>query len=258
MKEGQSLWTRNELLLAINLYAKIPFGKMHQRNNDVQELATLIGRTPAAVARKLGNFASLDPVNQARGVKGLPNAGGLTEVVWNEFYSEWDQSFETSEQLLANRKQTNVEQLYSLDFLDTETGVDKVRLVKTRLNQYRFRQMVMSNFDSTCCITGIKQPELLIASHIAPWSKFENNRLNPANGLCLNALHDSAFDKGLMTVSADDYTIILSPALKRKQTTGIEDYFLKYEGREIRLPKKFMPSPQFLKIHNEAFRASSI
>jgi putative restriction endonuclease len=32
MKEGQQLWTREELILAINLYCKIPFGKMHHRN----------------------------------------------------------------------------------------------------------------------------------------------------------------------------------------------------------------------------------
>lgn len=62
MKKNQRLWTREELMLAINLYAKLPFGKMDHRNKEVQQLAILINRTSDAVARKLGNFASLDPV----------------------------------------------------------------------------------------------------------------------------------------------------------------------------------------------------
>lgn len=253
MKQGQRLWTREELVLAINLYAKISFGQMHQRNSKVQELAALIGRTPGSVARRLGNFASLDPVHRARGIKGLSNAGSLAEEVWQEFYKNWDNSFEASEQLLATYKHAHLEELYNLDYSDIEKGADRVRMVKTRLNQYRFRQIVLSNYDSTCCITGIKQPVLLIASHITSWSKYENNRLNPANGLCLNALHDKAFDKGLLSVSAKDYTILISSSLKKTRTIDAEDYFLKYEGKEIRFPKKFMPDAQFLEIHNKFF-----
>lgn len=253
MKEGQTLWTRNELLLAINLYAKIPFGKMDHRNKDVQELALLIGRTPGAMARKLGNFASLDPVHQARGIRGLSNVGGLTEVVWNEFNSNWDTSFENSEELLASIKQKSIENLYDFDYSNIQ-GQEKERLVRIRMNQYRFRKMVLANYDSTCCITGIKEPNLLIASHITSWSEYKNNRLNPANGLCLNALHDKAFDTGLITITPDTYIILISPMLKKKVCQVTHNYFLKHEGNEIRLPKKFLPNPDFLEIHNEYFR----
>ncbi|TXK36460.1 HNH endonuclease [Pontibacter qinzhouensis] len=254
MKEGQKLWTREELLLTINLYAKIPFGKMDHRNKDVQELASLIGRTLGAVARRLANFASLDPIQQSRGIKGLPNTGGLAEEVWKEFYADWDNSFEASEELLANSKQITTENLYDIDYSDIIEGQDKQRLVKTRINQYRFRQIDMANYNSTCCNTGIKEPQLLIASHITSWSKFKNNRLNPANGLCLNALHDKAFDNGLLTVTAEDYTILISPSLKKKPTLEVQDYFLKYDRQKIKFPKKFMPDPKFLEIHNEDFR----
>jgi putative restriction endonuclease len=61
MKEGQRLWTRDELILAINLYSKLPFGKMHSRNPEVINLAKFINRTPGSVAFKLVNFASFDP-----------------------------------------------------------------------------------------------------------------------------------------------------------------------------------------------------
>jgi putative restriction endonuclease len=253
MKAGQKLWTRNELLLAINLYSKIPFGKMHSRNPQVVELANLINRKPGGVAWKLVNLASLDPSLKKRNIKGAEHRGNLDEQVWNEFHSNWDEAFEESEKLLASFKHTTVEQLYEIDISDIhEKGIERRRLVNTRVNQYRFREIVMINYNSTCCITGIQQPQLLIASHITSWSKFENNRLNPMNGLCLNALHDKAFDNRLITISASDYTIRISSVLK-KISKGIENFFLNYEGKKINLPKKFLPDVEFLKIHNDHF-----
>ena len=73
MKKGQKLWTRDELILAINLYCKLPFGRLHRSNPEVIHLAELIGRTPSSIAYKLVNFASLDPSLQARGIKGASN-----------------------------------------------------------------------------------------------------------------------------------------------------------------------------------------
>lgn len=253
MKAGQRLWTREETILCLNLYCKIPFGQMDQRNTDVQKLASLIGRTPGAVARKLGNLASLDPLLKARGIRGLRNTGGVAEKVWNEFYEKWDEVFEQSDLLLAKYSNTDVPALYDFNWSEAEKGLDKERLVKTRLNQHRFRKLVLTNFNNTCCITGIKQPELLIASHITSWSKFANNRLNPANGLCLNALHDRAFDKGLITVSADDYTIRISPILKTNTSPEVSMFFLSFEGKKIYPAKKFMPNPEFLAEHNSFF-----
>ena len=73
MKEGQKHWTKDELILAINLYCKLPFGKMHGRNPEIIQLANFIGRTPSSIALKLGNFASFDPTLKERGIKGASN-----------------------------------------------------------------------------------------------------------------------------------------------------------------------------------------
>ena len=54
-------WTREELILAFDLYCRIPFQKTKANNPDVIQLAELLGRSPASVARKLGNFGSFDP-----------------------------------------------------------------------------------------------------------------------------------------------------------------------------------------------------
>lgn len=255
MKSGR-LWTRDELILAINLYSKIEFGKMHSRNPEIIQLAKILNRTPGSVAFKLVNFASLDPDLKKRGIRGALHSSSLDKEVWNQFYENWDATFEKSEELLAKAKHVSVADLYDIDFTDIQQkGIDKKRLVNTRINQYRFRRMVLANYQGTCCITGLQQTDLLIASHITLWSKYENNRLNPANGLCLNALHDKAFESGLITVSAEDYTIKISSLLKKRKEIEIENYFLKYEGKKIILPRKFLPAQDFLYIHNKHFKA---
>lgn len=101
MKQGQKLWSREELILAINLYCKLPFGRLHNSNPQVIRLAELIGRTPSSVAYKLVNFASLDPSLKKRGIKGASNASKLDKVIWEEFYNNWNELPYESEKLLA-------------------------------------------------------------------------------------------------------------------------------------------------------------
>lgn len=252
MKQGQKLWTREELILAINLYCKIPFGKMHHRNPLIIEFANLIGRTPSSVTFKLGNLASFDPSLKERGIKGTTNASKLDKEIWDEFYQNWDKALIQSEQLLANINNSSIEKLNNIDLENLpKDGIEKERIVKTRVNQSIFRNIVLATYNNRCCITGIENSELLIASHIVPWSKDEKNRLNPMNGLCLNALHDKAFDTGLITITPDDYKIKLSPILKSKSVTSAIEYnFIAFENKSITLPDKFLPSKEFLDFHN--------
>ena len=199
MKPGQSLWTRDELLLAINLYCKIPFGKLHNRNPEIIHLAKLIGRTPSSVSYKLVNFASLDPSLKERGIVGAKNSSKLDKEIWNEFFQNWDELPFLSEQVLARMENTTIEKLNNIT---EETmpiyGKTREQLVKVRVNQSFFRSAILSSYNMKCCITGIQQPELLIAGHIKPWGIDEANRLNPRNGIAINALHDKAFETGLI------------------------------------------------------------
>lgn len=255
MKEGQKLWTREELILAINLYCKLPFGKLHRNNPDVISLSNLIGRTPNSVAFKLVNFASFDPSLQARGIKGASNASKLDLEIWNEFYDNWDKLPFESEKLLAKYANTTIEKLNHIDVTDLPLeGKERSRIVKVRVNQHFFRSMVMASYNSTCCITGLTNRELLIAGHIRPWGLDEKNRMNPQNGLSLNALHDKAFENGLITI-LPNFKIKVSSIVKREKNNSIKEYFLKYDGELITLPKRFRPDKEFLQYHNdERFR----
>ena len=251
MKKGQRLWTREELILAINLYCKTPFGKLHNRNPAVIELSKVIGRIPSSIAYKLVNFASLDPSLKARGIKGAQNVSKLDRLIWNEFYQNWDELPFESEKLMAKYLETSIEQLNSLEEKDLpKKGLERERVVKTRVNQNFFRQMVLSTYNFSCCITGLNKPQLLIAGHIKPWALDKDNRVNPRNGLAINALHDKAFETGLISISPE-YKILVSSQLKVKPSKEVKTFFLKYENKLINLPKRFLPDPKFLKYHND-------
>ncbi len=238
-------WTREELILTFNLYCKIEFSKINYRHPLIISLAEMIGRTPSAVSWKLVNFASLDSELTQRGIKGATNSSKLDKEIFNEFINNWEELIDESESLLINYKNKQINNSDNQD-IPLKIGKEKLRLVKTRTNQTFFRQMVLSSYSSKCCLTGIDIPELLVASHIVPWSQDTENRLNPQNGLCLNSLHDKAFDRGFITFD-DSYKLILSEKLKKKQSK----YFIELEGQKITLPKKFLPNINFLKFHRE-------
>jgi putative restriction endonuclease len=243
-------WTRDELILAANLYFKLTFGEITHKNPKIQQLAELINRTPSAVALKLSNFASFDPSLQERGIKGMQNAGKLDRIIWDEFYNNLDDLSYESEKQLAELKGQNLENILEETEQENYVGEVKERLVKTRVQQSFFRQSVLASYDFKCCMTGIGNADLLIASHIKPWAADIHNRLNPMNGLCLNALHDRAFDKGLITVTAD-YKIKVSDILLDSKDKESKRYFSDFKGRNIILPKKFLPDRELLAYHNE-------
>jgi putative restriction endonuclease len=252
MKAGQKLWTRDELILAINLYCKLPFGRLHAKNPEVIKLASLIGRTPGSVAYKLVNFASLDPSLQARGIKGASNASKLDKEIWNEFYQDWDRLPFDSEKLRASFEHSTVEKLNLIDEDELpKEGRTRDRMVKTRVNQAFFRTMILASYNNTCCITGLQNTELLVAGHIKPWSIDEKNRLNPRNGLAMNALHDKAFESGLLTITPECKVKISSLLKQQNKNPAVRNYFLQYDGKEILLPSRFLPDDEFLRYHNE-------
>lgn len=101
-------------------------------------------------------------------------------------------------------------------------------------------------------MSGLSEARLLVASHIVPWSKDKANRLNPSNGLCLSAIHDRAFDKGLITLT-DDLKIVVSEELKRKNEPFIIEVLLPLNGRTIEPPERFAPQAEFIAWHRSKF-----
>jgi len=245
------LWTREELILALNLYLKLPFGKLHHGTPEIIHLAKIIDRTPNSIAMRLSNFASVDPFHQGRGIKGLTGGIKQVEPIWNEFINNKEDLLFESEKILADLEKQSIEYKFAEILSGTENmkGETKVREVKTRVNQNVFRQIVLANYNRKCAITGIDLPDLLVASHIIPWSQNAEKRLNPENGICLSALYDQAYDKGLIGIS-EKYQILISSELKSKE---IKEYYPSTFGNlshlSLNLPHKYLPRKEFLQFH---------
>lgn len=246
-----SPWTREQNLAALRLYRLLPFGRFHRLNPEVVALASLIGRTPSAVAMRLSNYASLDPLLQERGIRGLAGISADARRLWREFEASPEDVLFEAEAALAMFEARPVEAVPDFEAPDVE-GLDRQASVKVRVNQRLFRQMVLNGYGTTCCVTGIAEPSLLVGSHIVPWAEDATQRLNPRNGLCLNALHDRAFDVGLMTVS-DDLRVQIAPRALAAPTLG--RWLGEFDGAPLVFGGELRPDPVLLARHRARFIA---
>ncbi len=253
----KSGWTRQQLLVAFNLYCRMPFGKMHSRNPEIIKYAGLIGRTPSALAMKLTNIASLDPAVTSTGRRGLEGASAADEAMWKEMQEDWECfALESQREVSAlgaiSEPQVDVNGGSMPNDAADYTGSNRSVLATTRIGQDFFRRAVLSAYDSRCCITGLAEPRLLVASHIVPWRTDAKNRLNPRNGLCLSMLHDKAFDVGIITI-AEDMTVRISARHVNKEDYFFQSAMSAYDGKPIALPAKFRPDAEFLAYHRNSF-----
>ena len=256
-------WTREHELIALNLYGKLLFGQFHHTHPVIVDVASRMGRSPSSLAMKLSNLASLDPVQRARGIKGLSGASKQDRDMWREFHADTENLAPESEQVLHDLFTSDNDR--EVDFLER----DRVRLekprnppagstestasVRVRRGQQFFRQTVINSYGVRCCISGINVPRLLVASHIKPWRDFPKERLDPRNGLCLSSLHDAAFDDGLITLD-EKLCLVLHERLRTYFPQNLlEQSFVPFEGKPIRMPEKVAePDPDFLRHHREA------
>jgi len=180
-------WTREEHILAFNLYCKIPFGQIHMHNPRVIQLAQLLQRSVGSVSLKLTNFARLDPALQARGD-------------------------------VAQASRLRVKAASRRPCLNHAPG----RSMNPPPGRLRY--------GGGCA-----------------------RALNPRNGLCLNALHDRAFDRHLMWIE-DGYIIRFSRKLTSAlslQPSATASWLTSFDGARLLLPKQFAPDMEFLKRHSE-------
>lgn len=237
--DGQ-LWTREELILAFELYCRVPFGRITTRNPLICELAKQLGRTPASVTRKLGNFGAFDPELAARNVIGLTHGSKLDRAIWDEFHKDWNGLVVRAHDLRRVSEAPLV-----------PTGPsEKTVTVMQRLHQSFFRDAVISSYNNRCCVTGLPLVECLVAGHIIPWSVDKHRRADPTNGVCMSATFDRLFDCGLVTIE-DDLTLCVSKRVRGLKDQSAADLIAARHGQKIIPPARFYPDPACLRWHRE-------
>ncbi len=170
-------------------------------------------------------------------------------------YAIYEQEVKTADTIVAqesNPQSISAKLIAHFDI--TKEGEDKISLTKQRKGQDYFHRMILANYGGRCALTGIDIPQLLLASHIIPWAdkSHKKERLNPCNGICLSALYDKAFDQGLISISPDDYSVVISSVLRENET---KEYFDKHFGiiigKKLMMPTEYLPNRDFLAYHRD-------
>src|SRR5690606_37005326 len=82
------------------------------------------------------------------------------------------------------------------------------------VGQGAYRKSIIYRWDFQCAVTGFNKLEVLIASHILPWSAAtDEQRLDVDNGLLLSPTYDALFDKNLISFESSG-KIILSDSVE--------------------------------------------
>ncbi len=247
-------WNEDEIIIALALYYQIPFGKIHKANPLIIKVAEKLHRSPSALGMKMGNLARFDPTLRNRNIYGLSNGGKLDREVWNKYWNAYDVLADRYNEFMDGELGLKLYETHGETVIVHEAGT-RNQLVQVRVGQNYFRNAVLSAYEGHCCITGISILEFLIASHIKPWKVSDDKRekANPRNGLCLNALHDKAFDLGFITVDKNTSKIVVSEAIKKfeKLDETTKNWIVNYEGKEINMPHRSSPERLFLEYHND-------
>jgi hypothetical protein len=100
---------------------------------------------------------------------------------------------------------------------------EKDAIVKIRIGQGKFRKELISLSRPHCWMSGVEGLDLLIASHIKPWSHCNQNSIakrDVNNGLLLSALWDAAFDGGLISFD-NEWKVIVSEKLSESASLAL-------------------------------------
>ncbi len=144
------------------------------------------------------------------------------EIIGRDYYAVGNHKAKYSKMALPNVAQDVI------NIFDTTTvKTERESLVLSRVGQGQFRQNVINSWGNgeSCALTLSNIREILIASHIVPWSKCESDgqRLDGANGILLCAHIDKLFDAHLLTFikKGSKYISKLSPKLDASLLKGL-------------------------------------
>lgn len=236
-------WSREDIIIAYALYCITPLNQIRPSNKVIQQVASIIPHSVPSIVMRMHNFQHLDP----KGGEGLSHVAKKDIPIYEEFKHDWGALSIEAETLtgLALFDSTPFHGAKPLSDLTDHRRVTRERLF--------FKKAVLSAYDGRCYISGCALPQMLVASHIKPFSKCrsEADRMSPDNGICLNTFYDKAFDSGLITITPL-MKVHVSPVVRN----AVHDDFtrlwlLELEGRVLPPPPRFSPRRELLEYHND-------
>lgn len=128
-------WTKEETIIAFNVYCKIPFKDSNKNHPMIIEYAKIIGRSPSSLNMKVGNLGRLDPKLKEKGIVGLSHGSKIERIVWDEFYANPEQFAYESECLIAKYANKSIENASKIYINNLPKGKERETIVKIRVNQ---------------------------------------------------------------------------------------------------------------------------
>lgn len=242
-------WTQRETMMAFALYDSLRPSEHNSKNNDVIRLAKSLSRTPAAVVLKIQNIAAHDPDGKHRG---MVHGSKYDEKIWEDYFKNpVGFSNECLDVLSTQINGSASEKFEALDPVAKPALIGENRLVEAaqRYGQSSLRNVLLKNYHARCCLTGIDVKDLLVVSHIKPWSvSGPTEKVAASNALLLNAFHDRAFDKGIITIN-QRFEVVVWDELAHSKVN--DKWLYSYEGKKISVPEAGVPNIEFIAYHNE-------
>jgi putative restriction endonuclease len=239
-------WSYEETKAAFALYMALPPGQQSRTNPSIIALASAIDRSASSIALKLGNLKFLDPNRSG----GLQNCSNMDRRIWQDYQDRGEDFHDEANQLyyeLVDPETDNAVELLT-STPGVAVGFDRLTYTRERVNQNYFRYTLLENYDNRCCLTNISIEDLLVASHIKPWKdSTPTEKLDPANGLLLDALHDKAFDQGYITI---DDQLRIRVSQKVPHNAANDRWIWAYDKAPIRRPR-ISPGRDYIAYHND-------
>lgn len=235
-------WSREDIVVAYALYCVTPFNKMNPSNKVIQQASEIISHSTSSLVMRMLNFKHLDPRSPA----GLGHIAKADKLIYAEFQHDW------------GALSLEAEALTGLDLFDASPlqGAKPLSSLNNRNQVSRerhfFKRAVLSTYDNRCFISGCALPQMLIASHIKPYSECRSaeDRVSPDNGICLNTFYDKAFDSGLITITSA-MKLYVSPIVKDSPCDAFTGRWLVSLDGMVLPPPRFPPRGAFLEYHND-------
>lgn len=246
---GGGDWTREEHILALDLYLNHPDIAHSLSDPAVQDLAELTGRSAGSISSRLGNYEYYDP----DGTGGMDGGSDYCGEIWDEFYGHEDELAYEAERIREELTGGDVSRSTSSSTTSDVSGTETVETGETkgggksRIGQDKFRAALRRRYEDQCVLCDVSKPMLLEAAHILTWGSSEEERGDPANGLLLCRNHHEAFERGLFTLS-DEYTMITRPDLSF-ESEWLKSTLTDRVGEAIDFPNE-PPSSEYIRRHN--------
>lgn len=206
---------------------------------EIEDNRITIGRTNANDERLTkGTFLSfVKMINRNKSVErrscGNIRVATLTAIVYLHPNLDWQNDNDLI--VISDIKSLNIQEPNDYGVLQDDIEELQLFARRVRKGQVNFRNSLLINYESKCCISDCNIAEVLDACHIEPHSRGGINQVD--NGLLFRTDIHSLFDAGLLFICPYDYTVHIHPSLSQS------DYY-NYSGKKISAPK--LPKKEYL------------